>query len=97
MLLLFLFFTGIVNTYYDFSGAMIEFKTKNSYQVIGSQLHNFLENPIVYKNKNADDKVDNPVDFGGIEWGRLGFEFSKFSGNKLAKNHNISVSQKSAG
>jgi len=41
--------------------------------------------------------IVNQVGFAGIILGRLDFEFSKFSGKKLVKNHNLSVSQKSAG
>jgi len=65
--------------------------------IIGGHTHTFLDNPIVYKNKKGDDTIVNQVGFAGIILGRLDFEFSKFSGKKLAKNHNISVSQKSGG
>ena len=72
-------------------------ETTNIDLIIGGHSHTFLERPIVYKNKNGDDVLVNQVGFGGIILGRLDFEFSKFSGKKLMKNHNISVSQKSAG
>lgn len=62
--------------------------------IIGGHTHTFLDNPLVYKNKSGNDTVVNQVGFAGIILGRLDFEFSKFSGKKLAKNHNISVSQK---
>lgn len=62
--------------------------------IIGGHTHTFLDNPIVYKNKKGDDTIVNQVGFAGIILGRLDFEFSKFSGKKLTKNHNISVSQK---
>jgi hypothetical protein len=39
----------------------------------------------------------NQVGWAGIVLGRLDFEFSKFSGEKLAQNHNIFVSQKTGG
>ena len=65
--------------------------------IIGGHTHTFLDNPIVYKNKNGNDVVVNQVGFAGIILGRLDFEFSKFSGKKLIKNHNISVSQKTGG
>jgi hypothetical protein len=41
--------------------------------------------------------VVNQVGFAGMILGRLDFEFTKFSGKKLGKNHAISVSQKSGG
>jgi len=72
-------------------------ETENIDLIIGGHTHTFLENPVVYKNKKADDVIVNQVGFAGIILGRLDFEFSKFSGKKLAKNHNISVSQKTGG
>ena len=62
--------------------------------IIGGHTHTFLDKPVVYANKKGDDVIVNQVGFAGIILGRLDFEFSKFSGKKLAKNHNISVSQK---
>jgi 5'-nucleotidase len=62
--------------------------------IIGGHTHSFLDKPIVYTNKKGDDVIVNQVGYAGIILGRLDFEFSKFSGKKLAKNHNISVSQK---
>ena len=72
-------------------------ETENVDLIIGGHTHTFLDNPIVYKNKKGDDVIVNQVGFAGIILGRLDFEFSKFSGKKLAKNHNISVSQKTGG
>ncbi len=72
-------------------------ESENIDLVIGGHTHTFLDNPIVYKNKKGDDIIVNQVGFAGIILGRLDFEFSKFSGKKLAKNHNISVSQKTGG
>lgn len=72
-------------------------ETANIDLVIGGHTHTFLDNPVVFKNKKGDDVIVNQVGFAGIILGRLDFEFSKFSGKKLAKNHNISVSQKTGG
>jgi 5'-nucleotidase len=72
-------------------------ETENIDLIIGGHTHTFLDNPIVYKNKKGDDVIVNQVGFAGIILGRLDFEFSKFSGKKMTKNHNISVSQKSVG
>ena len=69
-------------------------ETENIDLIIGGHSHTFLDNPIVYKNRKGDDVIVNQVGFAGIILGRLDFEFSKFSGKKLTKNHNISVSQK---
>jgi 5'-nucleotidase len=72
-------------------------ETKYIDLIIGGHTHSFLENPIVYKNRNADDVIVNQVGFAGIILGRLDFEFSKFSGKKMSKSHSISVSQKTGG
>jgi 5'-nucleotidase len=71
--------------------------TENIDLIIGGHTHTFFDKPISYKNKNNDDVIVNQVGWAGIVLGRLDFEFSKFSGKKLAKNHNISVSQKTTG
>ena len=78
----------------DVSDEVLAKETENIDLIIGGHTHTFLDNPIVYKNKRGDDTVVNQVGFAGIILGRLDFEFSKFSGKKLAKNHNLSVSQK---
>ena len=72
-------------------------ETENVDLIIGGHTHTFLDDPIVYTNKKGDDVIVNQVGFAGIILGRLDFEFSKFSGKKLTKNHNISVSQKTGG
>ncbi len=72
-------------------------ETENIDLIIGGHTHTFLNDPVKAKNKKGDDVIINQVGFAGIILGRLDFEFSKFSGKKLAQNHNISVSQKSSG
>ena len=65
--------------------------------IIGGHTHTFLDQPITYKNKIGNDVIVNQVGFAGIILGRLDFEFSKISGNKLVQNHNLSVSRKTVG
>lgn len=72
-------------------------ETENIDLIIGGHTHTFFDNPLGYKNKKGDDVIINQVGFAGIILGRLDFEFSRLSGKKLAKNHNISVSQKTTG
>lgn len=72
-------------------------ETENIDLIIGGHTHTFLDNPVKYINKKGDDVAVNQVGWAGIILGRLDFEFSKFSGKKLVKNHNLSVSQKSGG
>ncbi|MFZ9387033.1 MAG: bifunctional metallophosphatase/5'-nucleotidase [Chitinophagaceae bacterium] len=69
-------------------------ETENIDLIIGGHTHTFLDKPLVYRNKKGEDVLVNQVGWAGIILGRLDFEFSKFSGKKLAKNHNIFVSQK---
>jgi 5'-nucleotidase len=79
------------------SDEVIAKESENIDLIIGGHTHTFLDDPLVYKNKKGDDVIVNQVGWAGIILGRLDFEFSKFSGKKLAKNHNISVSQKTGG
>lgn len=72
-------------------------ESENIDLIIGGHTHTFLDNPVKYTNKKGDDVIINQVGWAGIILGRLDFEFSKFSGKKLAKNHSITVSQKSGG
>jgi 5'-nucleotidase len=69
-------------------------ETENIDLIIGGHTHTFLDAPAVFKNKKGEDVVVNQVGFAGLILGRLDFEFSKFSGKKLVKNFNLSVSQK---
>lgn len=65
--------------------------------ISGCPAHNFFDDPISGKNKKGDDMIVNQVGGAGIVLVRLYFEFTKFSGKKLAKSHTISVSQKTGG
>jgi 5'-nucleotidase len=88
------------NQYKGFDKVSDEILAKQSENIdliIGGHTHTFLDQPLVYKNKKGDDVVVNQVGFAGLILGRLDFEFTKFSGKKLAKSHTISVSQKSGG
>ena len=72
-------------------------ETRNIDCIIGGHTHTFFDKPVVYKNKKGDDVIVNQVGWAGIILGRLDFEFTKFSGKKLAKSHTISVSQETGG
>lgn len=76
------------------SDVVLAAESENIDLIIGGHTHTFLDKPEEYKNKKGETVIVNQVGFAGIILGRLDFEFSKFSGKKLAKNHNISVSQK---
>ena len=76
------------------SDEVLATETENVDCIIGGHSHTFLDVPTVYKNKKGDDVIVNQVGWAGIVLGRLDFEFTKFSGKKLANSHSISVSQK---
>jgi 5'-nucleotidase len=63
--------------------------------IIGGHTHTFLDKPVIIKNKKGNDVVVNQVGWAGIILGRLDFEFSKFSGKKMANSHTITVTEKS--
>src|SRR5687767_10980016 len=69
-------------------------ETENIDVIIGGHTHTFLDKPVAIKNKKGDDVVVNQVGWAGIILGRLDFEFSKFSRQKLANSHTISVIKK---
>lgn len=63
--------------------------------IIGGHTHTFLDKPLVYTNKKGRDVMVNQVGFGGILLGRIDFEFSKFSSQKILKTEKILISSKS--
>ena len=65
--------------------------------IIGGHTHSFLEQPVVFPNRNGSDVIVNQVGFAGLQLGRMDFEFSKFSGKKISKSQSISVSRKTGG
>lgn len=62
--------------------------------VIGGHTHTFFDKPVVIKNKKGQDVILNQVGWAGIILGRLDFEFSKFSGKKIANYQAITVTEK---
>jgi 5'-nucleotidase len=62
--------------------------------IIGGHTHTFLDDPVVLKNKKGDDVIVNQVGWAGIMLGRLDFEFSKFSGKKMANSKSITVTKR---
>jgi 5'-nucleotidase len=64
--------------------------------IVGGHTHTFFDNLLVYKNKNNNDVIVNQAGWAGIVLGRPDFEFSGFSGKKLAKSHTITVIKKTS-
>lgn len=76
-----------------------EVLAKESYDIdliIGGHTHRFFEEPRKYRNKNGGDVLVNQVGFGGIQLGRLAYEFSRLSRKKLAKAHTVVVGKKTS-
>jgi 5'-nucleotidase len=53
--------------------------------IIGGHTHRFFEKPREYRNKAGKKVLVNQVGWGGLQLGRLDFEFSKGSPHKLDK------------
>lgn len=71
-------------------------ESENIDLIIGGHTHTFMDAPAIIKNKKGEDVLINQVGWAGINLGRLDFEFSKFSGKKLAKSSSISVTKKTS-
>ena len=69
-------------------------ETENIDLIIGGHTHTFLPSPNVYKNKKGNDVLVNQVGWGGINLGRLDFNFSKYSKKKLLQASSITVTKK---
>ena len=84
------------NSYSDnkVSDKRLASETENIDLIIGGHTHTFLPAPIVYKNKIGSDVIVNQVGWGGINLGRLDFNFSKFSKKKLSQASSIMVTKK---
>lgn len=59
--------------------------------IIGGHTHRFFEKPREYRNAAGTQVWVNQVGWGGLQLGRLDFEFSKKNGHKMIKNQSISV------
>ena len=69
-------------------------ESENIDLVIGGHTHTFLPNPLVYKNKKGSDVLVNQVGWAGINLGRLDFDFTKISKEKLSQASSITVTKK---
>ena len=72
-------------------------ETKTGNGITRCCAHHFSDDPLSGNDKKTDDRIENQEGGDGIVLVRLYFEFTKFSGKKLAKSHTISVSQKTGG
>jgi 5'-nucleotidase len=59
--------------------------------ILGGHTHRFFEKPREYANKAGKKVLVNQVGWGGLQLGRLDYDFSSEGGQKLDKNQAISV------
>ena len=64
--------------------------------IIGGHTHTFMNEPLCVKNKNGNDVLINQVGWGGINLGRLDYEFLPGKKKQLAKTHTLAVRKKSS-
>jgi 5'-nucleotidase len=69
--------------------------TENIDVIIGAHTHTFMPKPDVIANSKGSDVIVNQVGWGGIQLGRLDFEFSKKSGKNFLKSHKVVTVKKS--
>ena len=62
--------------------------------IIGGHTHTFLPAPEVHTNKQGSTVLINQVGWGGIQLGRLDFEFSKKKGNNFLKSSTLPIKKK---
>jgi 5'-nucleotidase len=62
--------------------------------IIGGHTHTFLDEPTVFKDKNASDVFVNQVGFGGIKLGRLDFIFEGVNKKSLLNAHSVIIGEK---
>lgn len=62
--------------------------------IIGGHTHRFFEKPREYVNLSGQKVIVNQVGWGGVQLGRIDYEFSKNSSKKLANHQAIQVVEK---
>jgi 5'-nucleotidase len=64
--------------------------------IIGGHTHTFLDEPVVFKDKNGSDVVVNQVGWGGARLGRLDFTFEGVKKKNLANAHSVIIGKKTS-
>jgi 5'-nucleotidase len=62
--------------------------------IIGGHTHTFLNEPVLVKNKNGGDVLINQVGWGGIQLGRLDYEFLRYKQNNLSSSKTLLIGKK---
>jgi 5'-nucleotidase len=69
-------------------------ESRNIDLIIGGHTHRFFDQPRKYKNKDGGDILVNQMGWGGIQMGRLDYNFSEIKRNKSPKAHTVVVMRK---
>lgn len=64
--------------------------------IIGGHTHTFLNEPVMVKNKKQSDVVINQVGWGGINLGRLDYNFSSVNKKKFVESRVVRVEKKTS-
>lgn len=64
--------------------------------IIGGHTHRFFTEPRKYTNRKGRETLVNQVGWGGIQLGRLDYEFSKKSKKNLAKSDTVVIGKKTS-
>lgn len=84
--------------YFD-DKASDEILAKESFDIdliIGGHTHRFFPEPRKYKNRRGNEVLVNQVGWGGINLGRLDYEFSNVKKKNLAKAHTVVIEKKTS-
>lgn len=71
-------------------------ESRNIDLIIGGHTHRFFDQPRKYKNRDGGDILVNQVGWGGIQMGRLDYNFSEVKRNKSPKAHTVVVMRKTS-
>ena len=69
-------------------------ESRNIDLIIGGHTHRFFDQPRQYKNKDGGDILVNQMGWGGIQMGRLDYNFSEAKRKKSPKAHTVVIMRK---
>lgn len=78
------------------SDILLASETEHVDLIIGGHTHTFLTEPVLIKNKKREDVLVNQVGWGGIQLGRLDYEFRGYKKKNMPKTNAISVGKKTS-
>lgn len=64
--------------------------------IIGGHTHTFLDEPVVFKDKNGSDVIINQVGWAGVRLGRLDFSFEGVNKKNLLNAHSVTIGKKTS-